>query len=643
MDKLEDMNKLEDSNSVDEEDLFEYANSHEYSEAIEYEDSQGSLDSMAGSDELNSENVLQNDSKAIIISWTEFPSILISIYLLTSISNILMTHTKTTELEFVNSVDMLVTVLIFSFYLALFLAARTFLLNSSLFTSHVLYLSSVTFGLILISNNPSNFYLTLGVVLIVGLITFAAYKDCDLALSSISLKPMHILILTTFLFLAMTGLLAAATIYRYRVFSASTFDFGVFTQMFEYLKTTGLPYTTVERDLLLSHFAIHFSPIYYLLLPGYYIFSSPEYLLVMQSIIICSGVFPILFLCRHFNLGGSLSLLIAIIYLTYPGIIAPAFFDFHENKFLTVLILWMIYFFEKKNYLPMYGFMVLTLLVKEDAALYIIFIGLFYAYARQRSKHGIIMTLVGIGYFMVIVVLMSKFGYGIMDYRFSIYRLPDETGLVSVAMNILENPAFFIKNLFSEKKLIFIIYILGPLLFVPLMSRNMRNLILFIPMIVINLMTAYPYQYDIGFQYAYGVSAIMLYLFILNIKEFQPHWRRIICLIAVVSSISFMYTATNNQFTMYFDAYKNNQTDIALSEAILAKIPRDATVASETFFIPHISDIDHLYFFPSKNDTDYLVLDKRLCGELVEEKANLITEKGYRLVKAGGYVLLYKK
>ena len=38
---------------------------------------------------------------------------------------------------------------------------------------------------------------------------------------------------------------------------------------------TGLPDVSCERDVLMSHFAVHISPIYYLLLPFYALFPSP--------------------------------------------------------------------------------------------------------------------------------------------------------------------------------------------------------------------------------------------------------------------------------------------------------------------------------------------------------------------------------
>ena len=69
--------------------------------------------------------------------------------------------------------------------------------------------------------------------------------------------------------------IGAITCYRYKVFATPNFDFGIFVNMFYNMKESGLPITTCERDVFLSHFVVHLSPIYYLILPFYMIFSTP--------------------------------------------------------------------------------------------------------------------------------------------------------------------------------------------------------------------------------------------------------------------------------------------------------------------------------------------------------------------------------
>lgn len=47
--------------------------------------------------------------------------------------------------------------------------------------------------------------------------------------------------------------------------------------------------TTCERDRVLSHFAVHVSPIYYLFLPFYALFPLPVTLEVLQALLLASG------------------------------------------------------------------------------------------------------------------------------------------------------------------------------------------------------------------------------------------------------------------------------------------------------------------------------------------------------------------
>ena len=46
------------------------------------------------------------------------------------------------------------------------------------------------------------------------------------------------------------------TVGRYLTFATPNYDFGIFSQMFFYMKKTLLPLATSERDMLLSHFSV---------------------------------------------------------------------------------------------------------------------------------------------------------------------------------------------------------------------------------------------------------------------------------------------------------------------------------------------------------------------------------------------------
>ena len=134
------------------------------------------------------------------------------------------------------------------------------------------------------------------------------------------------------------GVIGAVTCYRYLSFSAPNFDFGLFVNMFHNMKETGLPMVTSERDVLMSHFAVHISPIYYLLLPFYCIFPSPLTLQIGQAVVLASGIVPVVLLCRQLKVSGKATLLVTLIYALYPAMSAGCFYDIHENCFLTPLL-----------------------------------------------------------------------------------------------------------------------------------------------------------------------------------------------------------------------------------------------------------------------------------------------------------------
>ena len=82
---------------------------------------------------------------------------------------------------------------------------------------------------------------------------------------------------------------------KYRGFCSPAFDFGIFSQMFGSMIKTGIQYTTVERNELLSHFAVHCSPIWYLMLPFYFIFPTPKNLVGLSGCT-CRRCLPFVYL-----------------------------------------------------------------------------------------------------------------------------------------------------------------------------------------------------------------------------------------------------------------------------------------------------------------------------------------------------------
>ena len=211
-------------------------------------------------------------------------------------------------------------------------------------------------------------------------------------------------------------------IYYYRGYHAPNFDFGLFCNMFYNMKTKLLPLVTSERDMLLSHFAVHISPIYYLLLPFYALFPTPETLLVLQGAVIASGLIPLYLLAKKYKLPNAVILLLSTAYAFSPALCAGTFFGLHENCFLVPLLLWTFYFFETEKPLATVISALLVCMVKEDAAVYIAFFALYVIFGRKKVRDGILYLCLAGAYFIGAVSILSAFGDGVMTNRYSNYK-----------------------------------------------------------------------------------------------------------------------------------------------------------------------------------------------------------------------------
>lgn len=374
------------------------------------------------------------------------------------------------------------------------------------------------------------------------------------------------------------------TVSRILTFSAPTYDCGIFSQMFYGMKTTGLPDTTVERDGLLSHFKVHMSPIYYLLLPFYWLFPSPLTLQVLQAAVLASAVVPAWKLVRlHVRTGREVGsgmgtdgcygldkasgreidpgkgtdgshgpgkgygrkcspdnaagrgsqpplfaagILFCLLLLLYPAYSGGASYDIHENAFLTPLLLWLFYGIDRKNPWMTAVCFVLTLMVKEDAAVYVAVIALWLLLSAGlskdrgwRCKAGALMLIGALLYFFGVTTYLSRYGDGVMTYRYANFIYDGSASLITVIKAVFLMPMKVIYECMTWDKIYFMALTLLPLGLLPLLTRRYERFVLLIPWVLVNLMSDYQYQHDIFFQYTYGSTACLFYMAVRNYSD----------------------------------------------------------------------------------------------------------------------------
>ena len=486
----------------------------------------------------------------------------------------------------------------------------------------------------LAEKSESEFLLTIAIIVAYSLFVFYFLHKNDILISKIKLSGKITVAAVAALGLISGGIIAAFGVARYLSFATPNFDFGLFCNMFHYMKETGLPLVTSERDVLLSHFAVHISPIYYIILPIYYILPSPITLQVAQAIILASGIIPVMLLCRKYCHSGKLTLLICALYAFYPALSGGCFYDIHENCFLAPLLLWMFWFFEREKYLFMYLFAVLTLAVKEDAAVYVVIFALFIFFSRKKRLHGSILALLAMLYFALALSLLSNYAemyaqmyesatpcpaiHGPMINRFNNLIFDKESGLAGALKTLLVNPGYALSQLFSESdggidKLAYAAGMLLPLGLLPFCSKKASRWLLVAP-ILMNLLTNYVYQYDMGFQYSFAITAFLVWATVMNVGELSsPTKKNMLTVAAVCTAV--LYVSSVLPFAVgYVNRYRQNAQTYQKMEEILDVIPKDSSVSASSFLLAHLSDRDEIYelrYHAKAADVDYVVFDLR--------------------------------
>lgn len=526
----------------------------------------------------------------------------------------------------------------------------TYLLRQKYIIPWALMLSTFAVSVLFAANyKDGGAFFCVGVGVVDLIVVMWEVRGDKLGLSGISISRKVALIVAAVLFAFTTFIFGYFSSMKYQSYSDFTFDFGIFAQMYERMASSFVPNTTVERSYMMSHFGVHFSPIFYLFLPGYYIFRSPIYLFYVQSASVAAGIFAIYLIAGKLKLSGKLTVALELIYAFYPCLFNGTFYDFHENKFLTTIILFLFYFIISKNTVWEFVFAFLLLSVKEDAAIYLIVIALFVCINRKEVLRGLIMLGMALVYFIIAQQIVAASGTeGVMISRLSDYFVNGEKGFASVIKAVFFDFGFLIKQMFTVEKLPFVLWMFAPVLFAPFMTKKISSLILLFPIIPINLMQSWQYQYDVDYQYTYGVAALIIMSTIFVITKLKSDKKRVLvltslCLCAVMT-VSLVYPKINNVKSYM----KNTEGTRQQVDALIDTVPADATVTAAHSLVPHLYKVEWLYTMPDYNkqnrdkpvDTDYFVIDTRYTDLANEMKEVMGTQ--YNLISTAGFAELYQ-
>jgi uncharacterized membrane protein len=414
--------------------------------------------------------------------------------------------------------------------------------------------------------------------------------------------------------------LGSVSVLRHYQFQTQTWDMGAFVQTFWNTNQGRVMMNNLEEAP--NHLGVHMSPWLLALVPGYFIFNSPYYLLIIQTLALALGAWPLFLLAKHYLNSDRFALLMAGGYLLYPSLHWVNLFDFHAVAFFIPLMLAAFYFLSIERWAWASVFLVLAAAAKENAILAVLFVGLYFLVAKKfiarpntassnnseigvefraikswwtkQRKIGLLTAVLALIYFIVSVkVIMPALGGGLLRLD----RYTDlGTTLGAIIGTVFANPTVLIRTIFTVPKFFYILWTFLPLAFLPWLAR--WALLLFLPGLAQNLLTSFEFQFQGLYQYDAILIPMLWWAGVLGLAWLlvrKPQWAEKVWWVLLIAIIgSFLLRSPVKPIGFPVELFGTRPRWAAFRQMVQL-VPEQASVAAHTNLVPHLSHRQHAY------------------------------------------------
>ncbi|MFP3984599.1 MAG: DUF2079 domain-containing protein [Candidatus Bathyarchaeia archaeon] len=418
------------------------------------------------------------------------------------------------------------------------------------------------------------------------------------------------------------------TTLKHNVFQSYAWDLGIFNQaLYTTLHNGRLLYYTVELFLnpTGSFFALHVSPILFLILPLYAINPSPTTLLVIKSFALGAGALPLYLLSKELIRNKKASLMFALIYLLYPPLQGANWFDFQPQIFIPFLFFSMHYFMIKKRWKLYFSSMALTLMIMEQLPL-IVF--LFAAFCLINAKIGLrksikrlklseslvslITMIVCMIYFPATIYIKNLFPISpefleryVALANFSVLGVEGDPLLTPIYAIMNPQRAFQALMYDYHIKFFYILLAFGPLLFISFRNKLCLVALAFLtPLFLSNYL---PY-YTVGAHYPLYILALIFIGAIYALKHLQLESKMFT--LKTMLAVALVFVISTSPLSPVSNAFIKEELlwyptiDFTIDEninslhALINLIPSHASILTQNHIFPHVSSRINAYVLP---------------------------------------------
>jgi uncharacterized membrane protein len=411
--------------------------------------------------------------------------------------------------------------------------------------------------------------------------------------------------------------LSALSILRHRAFSTGRFDLGNMVQAVwstahgHPLQITGL------RGDQVSRLGAHFDPILAAFAPLWLVWPSPDMLLVAQALAVALGALPVFWLAHKHLRSERAGLAFALAYLIYPPTQWLTLNEFHPVALACPLLLFAIWYLDEGRLLPFAVFALLAATTKEEIALVVAGLGIWYALVHRRGPAGAAIAVAGVAITLVAIeVVIPHFNRAGTSSFFTRYSEVGSTpgGIVHTA---LTDPWKIVTTAFTGRGLTYLAQLLLPLALLVVLAP--LALIAAVPELAVNLLSAATTQTSIHFHYTAGLIPVLLAAAVFGAKRIPP--RVPVATLVVVVALAANYLLGPMPLWRYFPGGEQLQAHAAevtahdrVAARALRLIPSHAVVSATNSLGAHLSARRRVLSFPYLQDAQWVAADETAPG-----------------------------
>jgi uncharacterized membrane protein len=398
-----------------------------------------------------------------------------------------------------------------------------------------------------------------------------------------------------------------AAVVHYAVYKEARFDLGDMVQsIWSTLHGHVLEQTTVNGHQS-DRLGFHVDPFLLLFVPLFWIWSSPVPLLVVQVLAVVSGALPVFWLARKHLDSSRAAAHFAFAYLLYPATQFNTFTiadGFHSVSFALPLVLYAVWFLDEDRLVPFSVVALLAATTKEEIAVAVGCLGIWYAVRRGRRTFGLSVFAIGLAItvfdFLWVIPHFSPTG---VDPFVGRYRAVGGTPH-GMAHKLFTHPMAFVDAVATGHKAFYLI-----LLFVPFLGLWLFEPLLMlgaVPELVIDLLSSQGNMTSIGYQYTAGIAPFIAAASIFGAARFRSNADRL-SLWALVATALVAVLSPINQLGQ--DVRALGSPLVSAKSHALDLIPSGVPVSASDQLGGYLSERRRIYTFPSVGQSHWIIVD----------------------------------